>query len=188
MDSTIVFIFLLVLGICHVTVAGNGMIGFGLTMFRDLCCQACQDPLSTLHLSCTTFGNDDISSMDVSMPKITVVELMSSDECHATDTPWLQTMACCIQQNCDVDEYSTEKQAKRFSTQAVAVASSPTFHDSLPAIAPIVELVEDAMWLNATSLVNKNTYYATHGTEKKIARWTSIHTRHSYVFFTLYFH
>lgn len=96
MASTIMFIFLLVLGICHVAVADNGMIGFGLTMFQNLCCQACQDSLSALQLSCTAFGKDDVSSMDVSMPKITAMELMASDECHATNMPWLQTMACFI--------------------------------------------------------------------------------------------
>ena len=96
MASTIMFIFLLVLGICHVAVAGNGMIGFGLTMFQHLYCQACQDSLPALQLSYTAFGKDDISSMDVLMPKITAMELMASDECHATNMPWLQTMACFI--------------------------------------------------------------------------------------------
>lgn len=105
----------------------------------------------------------------------------TSEDCYATNIPWLQTMAYCIQQNCNTNGYSPEKQAKCFSTLAVAGASKPTFQDSLPATAPTVELSEDAMSLNVTSLVNKNTYYATHGTLKEFARSEYIHTRYSYV-------
>ncbi|TGO64720.1 hypothetical protein BCON_0006g00010 [Botryotinia convoluta] len=185
MAGTVIFVVLFVLGICHVTVADNGIIGFSLTMYQDICCQACHDFLSSLYLSCTTFENDDNSSMDMSMSTDMAMEVMTSDECYATNILWLQTMAYCIQQNCDADGYSTEKQAKYFSTQAVAGASSPTFQDSLPAVAPTVELTEDAIWLNVTSLVNKNTYYATHGTEKEFARSEYIHTRYSYVLCSL---
>lgn len=90
-------------------------------------------------------------------------------------------MAYCIQQNCNADGYPAEKQAKCFSVQAVAGASTPTFQDSLPATAPTVEVAEDAMWLNVTSLVNSDTYYATHGTLGEFARSEYIHTRYSYV-------
>lgn len=105
----------------------------------------------------------------------------TSDECYATNMPWLQTMAYCIQQNCNADGYSAEKQAKSFRTQAVAGASEPTFQDSLPATAPTAELSEDEMWLNVTSLVNRDTYYNTYGTLKEFARSEYIHTRYSYV-------
>lgn len=104
----------------------------------------------------------------------------TSEQCYATNTPWLQTMAYCIQQNCNADGYfGVEKQAKCFRTQAVANALHPTFEDSLPATAPTVELFEDDLWLNVTSLVNRNTYYATHGTLKEFARSEYIHTRYS---------
>lgn len=81
---------------------------------------------------------------------------------------------------CNADGYSVEKQASCFSIQAVAGASNPTFEESLPTTAPTVELAEDAIWLNVTSLVNGNTYYATYGTEKEFARSEYIHTRYSY--------
>lgn len=104
----------------------------------------------------------------------------TSEQCYATNTPWLQTMAYCIQQNCNADGYfGVEKQAKCFRTQAVANALYPTVEDSLPATAPTVELFEDDLWLNVTSLVNRNTYYATHGTLKEFARSEYIHTRYS---------
>ncbi|MCJ1427158.1 hypothetical protein MMC29_005061 [Sticta canariensis] len=109
----------------------------------------------------------------------------TSDDCYASNIPWLQTMAYCIQQNCNADGYSAQKQAKCFRTQAVASAPEPTFQDSLPDTAPTVELSEDAMWLNVTSVVNRSTYYATYGTLKEFARSEYIHTRYSVVLYLI---
>jgi len=111
----------------------------------------------------------------------------TSDECYASNIPWLQTIAYCIQENCNADGYSAEKQAKCFSVQAVVGASEPTFQDSLPATAPTVELSEDDMWINVTSLVNSNIYYSTHGILGEFARSEYIHTRYSYVLLNLAF-
>lgn len=162
----------------HGDASEHGIIGFGLSMYQDLCCQSCHDSLSSLYLSCTIFPEGNAMSMGMSMDMMGT----TSDDCYATNIPWLQTMAYCIQQNCKADGYSAENQAKCFSNQAVAGASEPSFQDSLPAMAPTLELTEDATWLNVTSLVNRNTYYATHGTEGEFARSEYIHTRYSYVF------
>ena len=153
----------------------NGIVGFGISLYQDLCCQSCHDSLSSLYLSCTTFMWMDMD-MDMDMLMGT-----TSEQCYATNTPWLQTMAYCIQQNCNADGYSDEKQARCFSTQAVAGASEPTFLDSLPATPPSVELSKDAMWINVTSLVNSDIYYSTYGTLAEFARSEYIHTRYSYV-------
>jgi len=169
----------LVFFIRHIRAAENGIVGFGISLYQDLCCQSCHDSLSSLYLNCTTFTED--TNMDKYMSMSMDMMGTTSDECYATNLPWLQTMAYCIQQNCNADGYSAEKQAKCFSTQAVAGALEPTFQDSLPATAPTVELPDDAMWLNVTSLVNGDTYYATHGTLGEFARSEYIHTRYSYV-------
>jgi hypothetical protein len=180
MGAAISFFFLtLFFFIQHVSGTENGIVGFGISLYQDLCCQSCHDSLSSLYLSCTTFSEGDDKSMNMDMG-MDVMET-TSDECYAANIPWLQTMAYCIQQNCNADGYSTENQAKCFSTQAVAGASEPTFQDSLPATAPTVELSEDEMFLNVTSLVNSNTYYATHGTLGEFARSEYIHKRYSYV-------
>lgn len=181
--GTAIPFFILYLFFCihHVSAIKNGIVGFGISLFQDFCCQSCHDSLSSLYLSCTTFheGEDTSMSMDMGMDMHMTGE--TSDHCYATNIPWLQTMAYCIQQNCNADGYGVEKQAKCFRTQAVANALDPTFEDSLPATAPTVELSEDEIWLNVTSLVNRKTYYATHGTLKEFARSEYIHTRYSYV-------
>jgi hypothetical protein len=164
--------------------AESGIMGFGLSLYQDLCCQTCHDSLSALYLNCTTFPTHEgmDMSMDMDMDMEMAMMPMTSDECYASNTPWLQTMAFCIQQNCNADGYSADKQAKCFSTQAVAGASEPTFQDSLPATAPTLQLSDYAMWLNSTSLVNKNTYESIHGTLKEFTRQEYMHTRYSYVF------
>ncbi|PQE27606.1 ferric reductase like transmembrane component protein [Rutstroemia sp. NJR-2017a BBW] len=109
----------------------------------------------------------------------------TSAECYATNSPWLQTMAYCIQSNCDAHGYPADKQATCFSTHAVAGASTPTFQESLPSAAPTVEVEADAVWLNVTSLVNSDTYYSTYGTEAEFARSEYIHTRYSVILYLI---
>jgi hypothetical protein len=162
--------------------SGEGIIGFGISYLQDLCCQSCYDSLSSLYLNCTTFSEDadmSMDGMDMSMDGMDMAMGTTSDDCRATNTPWLQTMAFCIQQNCNADGYSADNQAKCFSVHAVAGASEPTFQDSLPSTAPTSELDEDATWLNVTSLVNGDMYYSMHGTEGTFAASEYYHTRYA---------
>ncbi|KAH8656864.1 ferric reductase like transmembrane component-domain-containing protein [Ilyonectria robusta] len=160
----------------------NGIVGFGISLYQDLCCQACHDSLSSLYLTCTTFTDEgSMSGMD--MGDSSDMMGTTSADCYATNKAWLQTMAYCIQQNCNADGYPAKKQAKCFSNQAVAGASTPTFEDSLPAKAPTSELAGDAVWLNSTNLVNKDLYYATHGTLGEFARSEYLHTRYSVILY-----
>ncbi|KAG7293598.1 hypothetical protein NEMBOFW57_003652 [Staphylotrichum longicolle] len=107
----------------------------------------------------------------------------TSAECYANNTAWLQTMAYCIQQNCNADGYPPEKQAECFSNQAVGGASTPTFHDSLPPTPPTTELASNATWLNETSLVNGEVYHSTHGTLGQFAREEYLHTKYSLILY-----
>ncbi|KAI0805601.1 ferric reductase like transmembrane component [Xylaria sp. FL0064] len=170
-----------------VTATANGIVGFGINIYPDLCCQTCHDSLSALYLSCTTFpaasnaSSTDMSGMkkrhdegdmDADMP-------MTSDECRASSQPWLQTMAYCIQQNCNAVGFESTKQAKCFSKEALAGATTPTFQESLPTIVPTVELASDAVWLNTTSLVNSELYYDTYGTYAEFGRSEYLHTKYA---------
>jgi hypothetical protein len=180
-NITVTFFLTLFLCLLSTTVADQGgIVGFGISLYQDLCCQACHDSLSSLYLNCTTFSQDNGMSMgDMGADMDMAMMGMTSDDCYATNPPWLQTMAYCIQQNCGIDGYPQEKQAECFSVQAVAGASSPTFENSLPVTPPTIELEQDAMWLNVTSLVNSDLYYATHGTLGEFARSEYLHTRYS---------
>lgn len=171
---------MMILGfVCNATGTKHGIIGFGISLYPDLCCQACHDSLSTLLLSCTTFGSDgdDMSGMD--METMSMDTGTTTEDCRASNTPWLQTMAYCIQQNCDAMGYPAVKQAQCFSVQAVAGASEPTFESCLPAQSPTVELSADDMWLNVTSLVNRDLYSSTYGTLAEFTREEVLHSRYA---------
>lgn len=102
----------------------------------------------------------------------------TSDECRATNKAWLETMAYCIQQNCNADGYPADMQAECFSSQALGGATQPTFQESIPARPPPQELAPDALWLNETSLVNSELYYSTHGTLAEFVRSEEYHTKY----------
>ncbi|KAK4149021.1 fcd1ed96-f99e-4d28-9e70-49d2afc1fed5 [Chaetomidium leptoderma] len=165
----------------HAAGSKDGIVGFGISLYTDLCCQACHDSLSALYLTCTTFDHHGMEGME-GMGDMMMMG-MTSEECYATNKAWLQTMAYCIQQNCNADGYPAEKQAECFSVQAVGGASMPTFHDSLPPKPPTVELAGNATWLNVTSLVNGDVYYATHGTLGEFAREEYLHTKYSVILY-----
>ncbi|KAI0855902.1 ferric reductase like transmembrane component [Xylaria cubensis] len=184
--SALLFLLSLLSSTQHVSAANDGVVGFGIDLYPDLCCQTCRDSLSTLYLSCTTFPNNNASSMDSSgMKKRHDDEApmanmpMTSDDCRASNLPWLQTMAYCIQQNCNAVGFGTAEQTKCFSKEAVSGAAKPTLQESIPAKVPTVELARDAIWLNATSLVNGELYYATYGTYAEFGRSENYHTKYS---------
>ncbi|KAI8952750.1 ferric reductase like transmembrane component-domain-containing protein [Xylaria longipes] len=168
--------------------AKSGIVGFGLSLYQDSCCLACHDSLSSLYLSCTAFpDHGNMSGMPADMDMDMDMEMMgtTTEECRTSNMPWLQTMAYCIKQACTPHGYTEEMQADCFSVHAVAGASEPTFHDSLPASAPTIELSENATWLNTTRLVNQHLYHATHGTLEEFARSEYIHTRYSMILYLI---
>jgi hypothetical protein len=117
MTATSIFFLILPLFCLIYNAAGSkdGIIGFGISLYPDLCCQACHDSLSSLHLTCTVFDHGDMSGGG--MGDMGDMEMMgtTSNECYVTNAAWLQTMAYCIQQNCNADGYPSEKQAECFS-------------------------------------------------------------------------
>ncbi|KAF3801917.1 hypothetical protein GCG54_00015139 [Colletotrichum gloeosporioides] len=182
--ATSVIVVLLVLALGVSAQVGSGVIGFGISLYQDLCCQACHDSLSSLWLTCTTFSNATASSMPgmsgmSNMPGMNMPMATTSPECYASNTPWLQTMAFCIQQHCTADGYPADKQAECFSNQAVGGVRSPTFEQSMPFIAPTIELAANATWLNITSLVNSEVYSSTYGSEGEFRRSEYLHSTYA---------
>jgi hypothetical protein len=161
---------------------GTGIIGYGISFWQDLCCQACADSLSALYLNCTTFS-DSGSGMDMggSSSDMDMIVGTTSDDCRASNTPWLQTMAYCIQSNCNAHGYTSEaKQEACFVAHALdGNAAGPSYQSSLPAMAPIVELNADATWLNETSLVNADMYFSMYGSEGNFAESEYYHTKYA---------
>jgi hypothetical protein len=82
---TLFFLLSLLFFIHHVSGTENGIVGFGISLYQDLCCQSCHDSLSSLYLTCTTFTDGDDMSMD--MDRDMDMTGTTSDECYATNIP-----------------------------------------------------------------------------------------------------
>ena len=86
------------ISLAHSEPSEHGIIGLGISMYPDLCCQSCHDSLSSLYLSCTTFDVEDDDN-DAGMGGMAkrhegdMVMGTASDECRTTNKEWLETMA-----------------------------------------------------------------------------------------------
>jgi len=183
--------FLLPLARLTTAVTKHGTIGYGINMYHPWCCYACLDSLATVYINCTTFskpsGDDGMSmklrkrmDMDMEMTGTT------SDECYASNKPYLQSMAYCIQSHCDAEGLSYEKQNSCFQGIAAGGVTVPTLHDALPGTPPTEELAADAMWLNKTMLVNEDYWKADRGTIEEFEISEEDHVKFSSV--TLFTH
>ena len=156
-----------------VATAKHGTIGMGITMYKPVCGYACHDSLSTLYLNCTTFDDSsDMSGMDMDMPMGT-----TSDECYQTNEPWLQTLAYCMKERCAADGVGEAAIEKLWGTLAANGLMTAPYSSMIPAEMPKVELEEDAEWLNETSLVNGDLYFATHQTLNEFEYQEDTHVR-----------
>lgn len=198
--------------LCHPILAANtlkhGVVGYGISMYKPVCCYACHDSLSSLYLNCTTFmamDEQDSHGMGMDMKlknklrkRVNMdMELnhnlhkrmdmgsggsemaMTSDACRASDRAWLQTLAYCVHDRCTHEGVSAGLQNQCFKSQAAGGLAVPNLRDALPQQAPGIELANDATWLNTTSLVNNDLWTRNYGTLSKFEYSEDMHTRYS---------
>lgn len=158
-SNTMLLSILLLCGQFLGAMATHGTVGMGITLYQPFCMYSCQGAVSTLYLSCTTFEDDTDMTMDMSMDMgmDDAVMGITSPECYATNTPWLQTLAYCFKQSCAADGVSEETIEIQWSLMSYAAANE-SYQSNIPTVAPTTELEADATWLNATSLVNQDMY------------------------------
>lgn len=160
-----------------------GTIGMGITMYKPLCAFSCYNSLSSLHLNCTTFEDNGHSMDGMDMKLLKRMDMggesmaMTSDECYATDLPWLQTLAFCFQRHCAADGIAESQLEKAWATMAANGAEVPSLQSMVPSVEPEVELDPDAVWLNTTSLVNSEAYESNHRTLGEFEFQEDMHVR-----------
>lgn len=147
--------------------AKHGTIGYGINMYNPMCCYACHDALAMVYLNCTTFSEstgDDGMSMKLVKRMDMGMSGSTSDECYASNRPFLESFAYCVQSHCDAEALSARNQDSCFQSMAAGGAAVPSLQDSLPRTAPTEELASDAVWLNKTMLVNEAYWSSDRGT------------------------
>ena len=161
----------------------HGTIGMGITMYQPVCVYSCHDSLSSLYLSCTTFGDsmEDMPGMDMKLRKRMSMGSSSmastSNECYATNMPWLQTLAYCFKSRCAADGVKEDQIESHWQLFAANGAAVNSYKSLIPRDAPTAELESDAEWLNLTSLVNGENYLANHLTLLEFEFQEDMHVR-----------
>src|SRR5580700_1013742 len=113
---------------------GIGVVGLGRTIFQPTCCYACLSSFWSLWLSC-------------SQPEIGAFSI-NSPQCHASNEPYLTSLAYCMQQKCAIDGVSSSQIAKCWNEVAGDGASVSSFESNLPDSPPTDELTYNASSLN----------------------------------------
>lgn len=137
---------------------GYGLIGYGISMYKPPCAYACKDSISN-PLNCDEHADHHMrvvrrmSGMDMEKP---------SPECHASNEPYLQTLAYCMSTHCeDVEVWKLERFWKMNVAGRALHQPSPkmTYQEALESIDEAPSKVTPAEeMLHGVSLVDEETY------------------------------
>jgi predicted ferric reductase len=140
----ILFIGLLL--VSNINAGDIGLVGLGRTIFEPLCCYACLSSLWGLDLSCTAFQPNPTQQRG------------SDPFCHSTNTPYLASLAYCLQIKCAADNVASSVTEQCWAKVAGDGLPAGTLQEHLPNTVPNVTLLYDATTLDQTSLVDEQYY------------------------------
>ncbi|KAH7401163.1 ferric reductase like transmembrane component-domain-containing protein [Phaeosphaeria sp. MPI-PUGE-AT-0046c] len=130
----------------------HGLIGYGITMYDPGCAAACRDTVSSWMLDCGDAGNGGAShhgEMHHETP---------SPLCYATNDPFLQTLALCMNMHCEGETISKlENWWEKYLVGRQPGQPQPkvSYQQALAAISRRpTTIIGDENILNATSLVD----------------------------------
>jgi hypothetical protein len=136
---------------------GNGLIGYGKTMYYPLCASACRGAIGSATLVCTPHDHSGGGGHGHSK---------TPPECYATDKVFMQTLAFCISQHCPREEFTPDVVETYWTRHLVGGARIKlyprpklSYAEALESIQvePKTEYVSGEM-LNVTSLVADSDY------------------------------
>jgi hypothetical protein len=162
----------------------HGVIGMGIDMFMPWCATACSDTLSGLYLNCTTFEQMSGDHHGMKVKRMDGMDMMmgvTSADCRASDTPWLQTFSYCIKSHCDAEGLSAEEQEKYWQKNAAEGMPVPSMTEALPTTAPSLSVENEAEWLNETMLANEVAWTTDRRTIQEFAEVERDHSIFAYV-------
>ncbi|KAF3384099.1 Ferric reductase transmembrane component 3, partial [Talaromyces pinophilus] len=156
----------LLLSLSTTSAAANvGLVGYGRTVFDPLCCYSCLSSLWGLQLSCTR-------------PQLPNQQRGSDPLCHATNQPYLSSLAYCIEIKCAAENVSTNAAKQCWSNVTGDGLAVSTLEDNFPSTPPTSELAYNSISLNETSLVNEHFYQDSRSTIQEYIRGESAHAHY----------
>ncbi|KAH4897678.1 hypothetical protein HBI80_190790 [Parastagonospora nodorum] len=159
--------------------AASAFVGYGIPMYKPNCAFACRDQFSSAHLSCTSM-NHASGGHHGSGP--------TSKECYASNTPWLTTLAYCINATCsDVPKYKLEAfwaervtKSERWNKVAPKWTYQETLFRMADMPAPVKELGEDEE-LNFTALFDPVAWEAGRGALEYFEYSETMHSKYGII-------
>jgi len=154
-------------------------IGHGIVMYDLSCGFACSDAFSGFMLDCSDHHHvSSEHSHGGSGP--------TTPECRGDNTPWLTTLAYCIDSTCEasVPAWKKEKYWLEQSTGSPAVAPKWSFAEALAQVkeVPTREVGEDEM-LNFTALASHESWQTNKLTRECFEGSETTHARYGYASF-----
>jgi hypothetical protein len=140
-----------------------GVVGLGRTIFEPLCCYACLSSLWGLEISCTAFQPNPTQQRG------------SDPLCHSTNTPYLTSLAYCLQTKCAADNVSSSITEQCWAKVAGDGLPAGTLQEHLPSTVPNVTLAYGATALDQTSLVDEQYYEDSRKTIQGYVKQESAH-------------
>lgn len=135
--------------------AAHGLIGVGIEMYNPVCAHACRSPLASLHLSCTDESHSPSGGHHSSA---------TGPDCFAKDTPFLTTLAWCMQSRCAPDNVEAWRLEKYWDLKATGDETIPprwTYAETLNEISrPPTTQLNSSEPLEFTSLTSDDDYLA----------------------------
>ncbi|KAH6625273.1 ferric reductase like transmembrane component-domain-containing protein [Boeremia exigua] len=162
----------------------SALIGYGKSMYDPPCAFACRDIFSGAMLACS--GHDHATGAHSHGQGAT------SPECYASDTPWLTTLANCINMTCTdtapwkLEKYWTERVTGRFT----GVLPNWTYQETLVQMQgtePPSRLLEEDEMLNFTASYDEETWESTRGALQSFEAMEVTHSRYGIVLLVVSF-
>ncbi|KAF1984279.1 hypothetical protein K402DRAFT_406240 [Aulographum hederae CBS 113979] len=159
--------------------AAQALIGYPISMYKPLCAFSCRDSISSAPLSCSEEGHGGGHMGHGG-------SAMTTPECRSADTPFLTTLAFCINSTCSafgIETWRLEKYWADKCTGDPSVLPKWTYSDTLRQLqgAPAQELPEEEAVLNYTALVPHETWDGNYRTLENFEEQETKHSRYGIV-------
>ncbi|KAF2628434.1 hypothetical protein BU25DRAFT_409995 [Macroventuria anomochaeta] len=162
----------------------TALIGYPIMMYNPNCAFACRDIFSSAILICS--GHDHVTGAHSHGQGAT------SPECYASDTPWLTTLANCINKTCtDVAPWELEKYwTERVTGRSMGVTPKWTYQETLVQMQgtePPSRQLDEGEMLDFTAAFDEETWESTRGALQYFESAERTHSRYAIVLLVVSF-
>lgn len=154
---------------------GYGFIGYGIPFYDPNCAWSCRGVISSASLNCDMPHMKEMNEMKSMERRMDMKMMEPSPHCYATNDPFLQTLAYCIQQKCKcetgercmwIEDWEIEKywheNVAGYGEVDEQPAPKQSWRQTLDQLVdPPTKVMKSGIMLNETMLIDEEDYLAT---------------------------